>query len=129
MLRLNYPQGVTAIAFADDIAVIVEAEDESELKYKTNEALNRLEDWMWRHHLEVAPQKSEAIILKGPRKREGVKFEIGGRNITKAVKYLGVTLDEGLYFGPHVKKTAEKAEKSVTMLARLMPNIGGPSAR
>lgn len=117
VLKLHYPQGITTIAFADDIALVVTSEERTELQYNACEALWKIEEWMWNHHLEVAPQKSEAIILKGTRKREEIKFEIGGKNIDikKNVKY--------------IQKTAKKAEQRVTTLSRLMPNIGGPAAR
>ncbi|XP_057652399.1 uncharacterized protein LOC130891589 [Diorhabda carinulata] len=47
---------------------------------------------------------------------------------TKAVKYLGVWLDTKLSFKQHIEKTIEKAEKTLSALANIMPNIGGPRA-
>ncbi|KAJ8967279.1 hypothetical protein NQ317_001949 [Molorchus minor] len=65
---------------------------------------------------------------KRPRKRSTVNFEINGTRITpvKSIRYLGVILSERLNFGEHIKKTSEKAEKKMSALTRILPNIGGP---
>lgn len=84
--------------------------------------------WIKEHGLNVAPEKTEGIILKRPRKRVGISFTIEGRNITptKYVKYLGVWLDEKTIFSEHIRKTCEKAKRQGASLSRLLPNVQGP---
>lgn len=128
LLIQDFMEGVKAIAYADDLAIIVEAEDRQELIVKTNETARRIMKWMKKHELEIAPEKTEAIVLKGPRNRENIKFMIAGREIeiSRQIKYLGVTIDDKLRFGPHVREVSRKAEKQTSALTKLMPNIGGP---
>jgi Reverse transcriptase (RNA-dependent DNA polymerase)/Endonuclease-reverse transcriptase len=121
----------TPIAYADDLAIIVKAEKIDQLNYEANSALSRIEEWMRRQDLFLAVEKTEAIVLKGPRKRQDIHVTIGGSTIelSKTVKYLGVVLDNWGYFGPHVAYVVEKAERRFSMLARLMPNTVGPGYR
>lgn len=131
ILRIQLMEGVTTVAFADDLAVITEAADREELVYKTNESLYRIERWIEANKLQLAPQKSEVIILKGPSKREEIKVRISGTEIdhTRQVKYLGVTLDDRMGFGKHIKDIVKKAESKLTALSKLMPNVGGPGSK
>ncbi|KAG5882750.1 hypothetical protein JTB14_023125 [Gonioctena quinquepunctata] len=62
--------------------------------------------------------KTEWVILRGPRKRE-LTLNIGGKVVrpTKAVRYLGV------FFDAH-QKGGKKAEESAAALTRVMSNTG-----
>lgn len=46
----------------------------------------------------------------------------------RSVKYLGVTLERGMTFRKHLAEVSGRAVKAATAVARLMPNIGGPSS-
>lgn len=133
ILKREWQSGVKAVAFADDLAVTIVARDRYELVNKTNDALEMIDMWLTGHELELAPQKTEAVILKGPRKRlhrNEVTFDCKGTTIhpKRAIKYLGIMLDDGLTFSEHIKKTVEKVEKRTASLSRIMPNIGGPTS-
>lgn len=53
--------------------------------------------------LQLAPQKAEVMIIKGPRKRRYTSVCILGEEIgiSKIVKYLGVIFDAGMTFAAH----------------------------
>ena len=53
---------------------------------------------------------------------------VGGTRIEskRAIKYLGVIIDNRLNFIEHVKYIGEKASVIRGALERMMPNIGGP---
>lgn len=131
VLDLDLIDGVTSFAYADDLLIVVEAEDRRDLMYKTNETLEVVVAWMREHGLEVAPNKTEAAILRGPRKRDDIRFNIMGKSVApkKELRYLGVVLSDKLNFGPHIRSVVEKAESSLASLSRIMPNVGGPSSR
>lgn len=131
VLNLALMDGVTTVAYADDLALIVEAEDASDLMFKANESIDIIADWMKINGLEIAPSKTEAIILRGPRKREHIYFEVVGKKITpgREIKYLGVVLDDRLSFGAHTKYIVDRAETSLAALLKIMPNVGGPSSK
>lgn len=128
VLRLKLDQRVTTLAYADDLALLVEGEDKTQLKVMANRALTKIGKWMKENGLTLAPEKTEAIILKGPRDRTEMGIVVDGRQITpgKALKYLGVIIDDKMIFGEHVKAITAKAERAISSLVKLMPNVGGP---
>lgn len=109
--------------------MIVRSGSSRGLREKANQALVQIHEWMDRNNLTLAAQKTTAVIFKGPRDRTGVTFNVGNMVITptKSVKYLGKYIDDKLIYNEHTNKAIEKAEKSYAALARLMPNISGPS--
>lgn len=130
ILNLELGENVRAIAYADDLGLYVEAKDQPSLVNRVNVALSKICTWIELQELNIAEQKTEAIILRGQRKRDSITFKIKGTIVrpSKQVKYLGITLDQQLTFREHVKKTVQKAEKQTAILTRLMPNVGGPGS-
>ena len=64
--------------------------------------------------MELAFEKTKALTLYYPRKRDSVRFKIRNTEIklpSKELKYLGVILDDKKTFGAHI-----------TILGKLMPN-------
>jgi len=81
----------------------------------------------------VAPQKTEAIYFHDGRRGEppkdtimvsGVPVPIGAR-----MKYLSLTLDSRWCFRTHFEDLVPRVGKAANGLARLLPNLGGPSGR
>lgn len=89
-----------------------------------------INNWMVKNGLTLAPQKTEAIILKGKRKREHLNFNLQGTRIIprKHITYLGVVIGEGITFTEHIKYVSKKADSKMAALTRILPNIGGPSS-
>lgn len=130
LFRLDLPYGVIPIGYADDVAITITAKTENELMGKGNAALGIVEKWLTNRKLELAPSKSEAVILTRKRKIKEIRFEVKGEPITPvgAIKYLGVWLDTKMSFKEHIRRVSEKVGKTTSALARLMPNIDGPKA-
>lgn len=129
ILRQKMPEGVTLIGYADDLALVVTAHTEAELMLKADHAVDKVDAWLKEHGLELAPEKTEAVVMAGRRKLEEITFRIGNLLVkpTHTVKYLGVWLDHRRSFQDHVQMAADKATKVARSLTRLMANIGGPS--
>ncbi|KAH1006908.1 hypothetical protein HUJ05_007595 [Dendroctonus ponderosae] len=68
---------------------------------KTNDALRVVGAWLAANQLEVAAEKTEAVILSGKRDRREVSFRMG-------------------------QQVIRPAGTELASLARLLPNIGGP---
>jgi len=85
---------------------------------------------MMENGLEMAPHKSEAVVLTTKRKYRDPVLYLNGHHIPvrSEMRYLGVHLDSKLTFGAHTRIVSAAARKTVSALARLMPNIGGPSS-
>lgn len=130
IFKLKLTEHSKIIGYADDLALMVAADQEHILVGKVNENLRRVNKWLRENSLQLAPEKTEAIILKGKRKREHLCFRVESTKITpvKTLKYLGMILDQRLYFGEHLKYACKKAGERAGLVTKLMPNIGGPSS-
>ena len=125
----NDRPGVQVQAYADDLAILVTARNERVLGERANDALGAVEEWMTDNFLQVAPEKTEALFLTGRKKTGNLVLKMGGEIITlgRTAKYLGVVLDKGMGWGPHLKYVAGKVGRVAAGLARIMPRVGGPS--
>jgi hypothetical protein len=130
VLEVALPEGAELVAYADDLALMVTHTDEVVVEERANEALARIEEWMARNHLQLAPQKTEAMFLTGKKWiRRGVNLVLAGHPvaISKKAKYLGVILDKGLTGNEHIKYVCAKVQKVSLNLARIIPRAGGVS--
>lgn len=57
----------TLIGFADDLALLVSENDPDDFKRYVNVNIRAIVYWITEHHLKLAAEKTELIILKGMR--------------------------------------------------------------
>ena len=128
ILKLQLPKGVTIIGFADDIGVTIVAQDIDEIEVLTNEAIFEIRSWLEEAGLTLAEHKTEVVLITKRRKQTSIKIRIGEHIIQSqpTLKYLGVMVDQRLKFKSHLENLATKASGVATLLARMLPNIGGP---
>jgi len=129
LLEVEMPAGVQVFAFADDIAVIGTARTGEQAGAVLNPALEKVARWMGENGLELAPQKTEAVILTRKKRYEVPQLTVEGHavDIKNSIRYLGVELDTRLSFTAHVATASKKAVEAARAVARLFPNAGGPS--
>ncbi|KAE9531508.1 hypothetical protein AGLY_010714 [Aphis glycines] len=127
LLKMETPPGVQLVGFANDLTVVGTVVSGQQLEDAINPTLTIIDDWMQSRGLELAHQKSEAVVLSGRRAFVPPCLTIGGLLIPlrNDIRYLGVTLDKRLTFAAHASTVAAKAARSAAALFRLMPNIGG----
>lgn len=130
VLKLEYPKDVEAVGFADDLAVIIQAENTYDLISKSNRALILIDGWMKSKGLELAAEKTELLVLSGKRDRSRIVVKIDRQEIkpVKQLKYLGICIGQDGYLGPHVQMVTTKAEERLSALSKVMQNINGPSS-
>ena len=130
LLMEGLADGVSAVAYADDLAIIVVAKTEEEVMTKANLALQSVCGWLTANQLQIAPEKTEAIVFSGRRKLSPIRFEVQGHTVepSKNIKYLGVWLDCNRNFSTHVAKSAAKATRTAQAVIRLMSSTRGPKA-
>jgi len=130
LAKMEMPQGVRIICFADDVAVVAVERTVEGLMRAMDEALDMVSAWMRLRRLQLAPEKTEAVLLTRRKRLGETVFKLEGTEVVPAasVKYLGVWLDKGLTFGEHIRRAVETAGKTASALSRLMPNTGGPAA-
>lgn len=128
LLRLNLPGSVKLVAYADDVAVVVVAKHLDEINHMFDITFEQVNRWMDAVNLQLAKQKTEAVLITSRKVIETIKLTVGEQEITSQpyIRYLGVMLDARLNFKQQVEHVSAKASAVVAGLARLMPNIGGP---
>ncbi|CAI6362891.1 unnamed protein product [Macrosiphum euphorbiae] len=129
VLRIPMRDGAKLIAFADDVAVVVTAFNAELVEQIANPTLEDIAAWMTTNGLQLAPEKSECVVLTNKKKFRNPDLFIHGHQIPskRAIRYLGVQLDTRLSFIEHASTVAVGARKAVAALGRLMPNVGGPT--
>lgn len=80
--------------------------------------------------LELAEQKTEAVLISSRKKVEVAQITVGRTVITskRAIKYLGVMLDTRLCYREHLDAAHRKAKGTVQAVARMMLNHRGPKS-
>lgn len=113
LLRKQYPEGVSIIAFADDTVVLVEGDTVQQLTDKFTASMHSIESWAEKVKLSFSVQKTQAMVLKGPitnRRYPTLKIYRESIKFTEQLTYLGILLDRKLTFLPHIKKLAVKTK-------------------
>jgi len=128
LLRIRMPEGVRILAFADDVAVLATHQIPFILEEKLEEAYRIIVDWMTGHGLQLAAEKTEAIVFTNKRVHNEIKVNCGGHTIKSKpdIRYLGVQVDKKLIFTKHAELAADRAAAAAKQLGHLMPNMGGP---
>lgn len=128
LLNIDLPQDTLLIGYADDTLIISHSDNVDPLERHLNEALSRINRWLDKRRLQMAVEKTEAVLVTDKRAFNFPCITSNGVSISwsRQITYLGVEIDHRLSFGPHICKTADKAATIGSNLSRLMPNIGGP---
>ncbi|KAL4084113.1 hypothetical protein QTP88_027948 [Uroleucon formosanum] len=131
LLNTEMPPGVQLVAFADDVAVIGTARTGELAGTLMNPALQTIATWMRENGLQLAPQKSEFVVLTKKKIYNDPVLTVEGHRIPskRHIRYLGVELDTRLSFTKHVSTASKKATDSARAIGRLMPNVGGLSQK
>lgn len=124
LLRMILPKYCNMIAFADDVVITAEDRKLEKIKDKMEGIVRKARRWMDSAGLELAEQKTEALMLNCKRIKEDFCFIVGETEIKprKEVKYLGVTMDSRRNFCRHVEIVTNKGVKLITALSAIMGN-------
>ena len=117
------------MGFADDIAIVSVAKTVIEIGKKTNTAIQNVGAWLYKPCFTIAANKTDAVLITGQKIVEKMEVTVGGIKIEskRAIKHLGVVIDDRWNFNELVKYIGEKASITQGLLTRMMPNIGGPA--
>lgn len=128
ILSVSMPPNTKTIAYADDLVLLTTGHSKDSIELEIQLAMIRVDNWMRSKMLQLAPQKTEVVMLVSSRNVPEVTVEIGNIQIKSktTAKYLGVVFDQGMRMSAHIKSVADKAEKVATNLSRIMPNVRGP---
>ena len=128
ILRMDMPENTFLVGYADDIAAVITAKNVDAAQLKLNQVMRLVNPWMEDHGLELAAAKTEIVLLTKKRINTTCPLGVGAATVgtTRSVKYLGVTLDNKLTFGEHIRKAADRAAAVIAALSKVMANTTGP---
>lgn len=131
LLKIRLPEDTELVPFADDVAVITTGVVPFLLEERMGEALSDVIAWMTTHGLELALQKTEAIVFTKKNKRNTmtVKYLQNAFTSSRCVKYLGVLFDPRLHFQEHAMQAAKRAAEAGRCLTQILPNLRGAKQR
>jgi len=123
------PPGCSIAGYADDTLVLCAANSVKIAQYNINIYLERVLRRVEFLSLEVAPEKTEAVLFRGRQRLEyrDPLVRVSGSlvRVQPYMKYLGVILDNRLNFKEHFKYVDKKVGKAIRALGELMPNLKG----
>lgn len=111
-----------AVAFADDLKVLIFGNSRRELEEKGQAIVTLIQTWCTNEKLKLSESKTEMTLYKGildPRRPP--KIKIGNKQIVykNTVRYLGIHFDRGLYVRSHVEKLKSRCDSKFNALARI----------
>lgn len=96
LLSMPLPRGVEYLAFADDVALVATVEETYTLEKMLSTAAKQVVTKLADIGLELAAQKSEAIVITGKRQHNEMTIDVNGTRILAGnnIKYLGIQIDK-----------------------------------
>lgn len=115
-------EGVTQIAYADDLALVVRGNSRAELERRADNALITVNRWVKLHRMELAVNKTKIMMLKGKlssNRRPSVRVGASPVSYAASLKYLGIILDDRGSFVPHMVHIRDKVTRLCAQIARI----------
>lgn len=122
--RIQLPDYCQMVVYADDIAILIEAQDSKTMTHRANLAIKRITTELSSLGLKVAPNKCDALIVSGQRTSidQGTHFTLGNQTIrpSPTVKYLGITFDSNMNFCSHATRVCSAATAALNALGAIL---------
>ncbi|XP_061502363.1 uncharacterized protein LOC133391529 [Anopheles gambiae] len=129
VLRVELPEGASVIGYADDIVVMARGCTPEEVALVAEQAVDAIAAWMEDHHLQLAPENTEGVMISSLRRGQlRVPLRVGDTIIhsKQSIRYLGVQIHDHLSWKPHVELSTAKALRVVGAVTAVMRNHSGP---
>jgi hypothetical protein len=116
------------MAYADDALMLLSGRSREIIEKKFAIAIELVLEWGRMNRLIFSPGKTSAMWMKGPRtsrRRPILRMDGQSVKLVDEVRYLGVFLDRGFSFIPHIKRTSERARRLFMQLRKLSKGTWG----
>ncbi len=118
----------TTFLYADDRALVVMGESETEITSKLTNDLNECSKWLSDHYFSLNVSKTKLMFLGTGSKlssndTKSITFDKGHVNTVVEYKYLGALLDGRLKFDRHANYGQSKVIPKMKTLERIRPYI------
>lgn len=125
-------KGLYTQGYADDLVVLIRGKHAHVISELMQQALNIIESWCNRENLMVNPNKTTMIPFTRRRKLEDIKLpKLFGTELqmSREVKYLGITLDAKLTWNSHLQNTINKSKMALMATKRAVGKNWGLNPR
>lgn len=114
------------IIFADDTNLFITHKDNDKLFSLANTELNKISVWFKSNKLLLNSKKSSYIHFSySNNESKAVYIDNEKINQVNETKFLGVTIDKDLKWGPHISKLCKKLSQSIGVIYRLRNELNG----
>lgn len=126
ILKLPVPEGVSMVAYADDITLIIEAPSRAAIEKNALSSLRAVSDWGYRNRLSFSAAKSQTLTMKGKFKRPPT-IRMDGASIVQvaSARLLGVAIDEASSYVTHANLAGQKAVNCFGKVSRVSASTWG----
>lgn len=127
LLRLPFPDGVTLVAYADDVTVLIESNSRAGIEASASCALGLISGWGVRNRLDFSPLKSFSVTLKGGLAARPPTIRLNGVSVrsVRSTRVLGVVIDGSLSFAEHARSIGERAASGLGKMSRVSASSWG----
>lgn len=128
VLKLLDKGPVKVCGYADDLVLIGRGKDPTTIRNNLQIAIDKVLVWGSKSGLKFSATKSIAMMFTRRRKWKCDPLLMNGTAMEwqDTVKYLGVTLDTGLKWTPHITNKLKKAKRQLFMYRRIIGQMFGP---
>ena len=128
LFELQDIENCVVTAYADDLLVMIEEDSRQRLESTSRIVVEKIQAWSANVGVDISSDKSSVMLLKGRLSYTHTPNVFIGRNKLKYsinIKYLGITIGEGLSFLPHLTCLTSKLQGLAGMLCRIVRNDWG----
>ncbi|MEO1808482.1 MAG: reverse transcriptase family protein, partial [Bacteroidota bacterium] len=129
---INNKTACKAVGFADDGIILVRGSVLDGILQESQKALDIATSWGRDNGLAFNEAKTEVLLFTNKRKFQiPWKLKMNGNSLEFAEKarYLGVTLDSKLSWGPHIEGKIKDAKRKLMMVKNAVVRLGAPPGK
>ena len=110
---------------ADDTCLVFSAASLDELQIKINREINKIDNWMTSNKLTLNYSKTRFMLTHRKKEKPLLNLYINNNKIEQVstFEYLGITIDENLNWGEHIKTVESKLSQACGAIARLRHHV------
>lgn len=127
----NNKSHINFYVYADDLAMLIEAEDYRSAVHITNFELRKLANWARGHSLTFSPSKTNALLFYKKIPPLELPLLLNGEKIQweTEVKYLGVIIDNKLKWKSHLQYVHNKCQATMFQMSKIVGATWGTSPK
>lgn len=118
--NIDKVKNVSAIAFADDLLLLVNSNDILSLEKLINNVWTIIDEWCVRAELQLNLDKTNFMLLKKQKLSRDLFIKDFKIKFVNEFKYLGIYIDKNLNFGYHVNYLKDKIDLVLLRINKLL---------